>query len=75
MQFNLARTIRLLASSILAICIVCNPGACWAQGKITLARELVEQLARKFSKEVADEGTERLTARVQTVLAQAGERD
>jgi hypothetical protein len=73
MPFNLARTMRLLASSILAIGIACSPSACWAQGKVTLARELVEQVARKFSKEVADEGTERLTARVQTVLAQVGE--
>ncbi|MEI8212392.1 MAG: hypothetical protein WCI02_09605 [Planctomycetota bacterium] len=44
-----------------------------AQGRVTIAKEIVEQLTRKFSKEVADEGTERLTARVQSLLAKVGD--
>lgn len=44
-----------------------------AQGKLGVARELVEQLARKFSKEVSDEGVEKLTARVQAVLVRTGD--
>lgn len=44
-----------------------------AQGKLGVAREIVEQLARKFSKEVSDEGVEKLTARVQAVLVRTGD--
>lgn len=44
-----------------------------AQGKVGLARELVEQLSRKFAKEVADEGADKLTSRVTSVLAKVGD--
>jgi hypothetical protein len=44
-----------------------------AQGKAALAREAAEQLIRRFSKEVADEGVEKLTVRVQSVLANSGD--
>jgi hypothetical protein len=44
-----------------------------AQGKVGLARELVEQLSRTFAKEVADEGAEKLTRRVTSVLAKVGD--
>lgn len=43
------------------------------QGKVGLARELVEQLSRTFAKEVADEGAEKLTSRVTSVLAKVGD--
>ena len=45
----------------------------WAQGSVTVAKELAEQLIRRFSKEVADEGVEKLTTRVQAVLVQSGD--
>jgi len=45
----------------------------WAQGSVTVAKELAEQLIRRFSKEVADEGVEKLTIRVQAVLVRSGD--
>ncbi|MFM8572534.1 MAG: hypothetical protein ACKOAU_13135 [Pirellula sp.] len=60
---------------LLAIVSVMTIGAnsALAQGKAALAREAAEQLIRRFSKEVADEGIEKLTVRVQSVLANAGD--
>ena len=45
----------------------------WGQSKATLAKEAAEQLIRRFSKEVADQGVEKLTSRVQSVMAVAGD--
>lgn len=60
---------------LLAIVSVMTIGAnsALAQGKAALAREAAEQLIRRFSKEVADEGVEKLTVRVQSVLANSGD--
>ncbi|MBU6386000.1 MAG: hypothetical protein KGS49_08695 [Planctomycetes bacterium] len=61
-----------LATAFLATLVLFG-GAAWAQGKAALAKEVAEQLIRRFSKEVADEGVEKLTARVQSVMASAGD--
>lgn len=45
----------------------------FAQGKVALAKEVAEQLLRRFSKEVADEGVEKLTTRLQAVVLSAGD--
>jgi hypothetical protein len=37
------------------------PSHAVAQGKLGIAKEVVEQLAKKFSKEVSEEGVEKLT--------------
>lgn len=44
-----------------------------AQSKAALAKEAAEQLLRRFSKEMADEGVEKITTRVQAVMANAGD--
>ena len=44
----------------------------FGQGKLTVARELVEQISKKFTKEVAEEGADRLATRVQPLLAKLG---
>jgi hypothetical protein len=54
-------------------CLQGMQGEALAQGKVGLARELVEQLSRKFAKEVADEGADKLTSRVTSVLAKVGD--
>jgi hypothetical protein len=45
----------------------------WGQGKAALARELVEFVSRRFAKEVAEEGTEVLTRKVETLLVKYGD--
>jgi hypothetical protein len=44
-----------------------------AQGKLGLAKELVESLGIRFSKEVAEEGAEILTRKVETFLVKYGD--
>ena len=44
----------------------------YGQGKLSVARELVEQISKKFTKEVAEEGADRLATRVQPLLAKLG---
>lgn len=44
-----------------------------AQGKLGLAKELVESLGLRFSKEVAEEGAEILTRKVETFLVKYGD--
>lgn len=44
-----------------------------AQGKLGLAKELVESLGVRFSKEVAEEGAEILTRKVETFLVKYGD--
>ncbi len=45
----------------------------FAQGKAALARELVEFVTRRFSKEVAEEGSEVLTRKVESLLVKYGD--
>lgn len=45
----------------------------FAQGKAAIAKEVAEQLIRRFSKEVADESVEKLTSRLQAVVLSAGD--
>ena len=61
-----------MACAILIVMLFSGAHAA-AQGKAALAKEAAEQLIRRFSKEVADEGVEKLTARVQAVLVNAGD--
>lgn len=61
-----------LATAFVATLVLFG-GTALAQGKAALAKEAAEQLIRRFSKEVADEGVEKLTARVQSVMASAGD--
>lgn len=58
---------------VTSLCITLPPSHAVAQGKLGIAKEVVEQLAKKFSKEVSEEGVEKLTARVQSVLARTGD--
>lgn len=58
---------------MLVVTLVLSQSNLWAQGSVTVAKELAEQLIRRFSKEVADEGVEKLTTRVQAVLVQSGD--
>jgi hypothetical protein len=44
-----------------------------AQGKVAVVREVVELLTRRFSKEVAEEGSELLTRKVETFLVKYGD--
>lgn len=46
---------------------------CYAQGKAALAKELVEFVSRRFGKEVAEEGTEVLTRKVEGLLIKYGD--
>ncbi len=45
----------------------------FAQGKAALARELVEFVTRRFSKEVAEEGSDVLTRKVESLLVKYGD--
>lgn len=44
-----------------------------AQGKATLAREAAEYVMRKFGKEVAEDGIETLTRRIETLVVKHGD--
>lgn len=63
----------LVFAVVTGTCIAMAPSYAVAQGKLGIAKEVVEQLAKKFSKEVSEEGVEKLTARVQGVLARTGD--
>ncbi len=61
---------------LLAIAIVVTLGPCpvgFGQGKAGLARELVEFVSRRFGKEVAEEGSEVLTRKVESLLVKYGD--
>ncbi len=47
--------------------------SCFAQGKAAMARELVEFVTRRFGKEVAEEGTEVFTRKVELLLVKYGD--
>ena len=47
--------------------------SCVAQGKAAMARELVEFVTRRFGKEVAEEGTEVFTRKVESLLVKYGD--
>ncbi|MBM3963509.1 MAG: hypothetical protein FJ308_00345 [Planctomycetes bacterium] len=65
---------RSIPAAILAawIGITVSIETAYGQGKITVARELVEQISKKFTKEVAEEGADRLATRLQPLLAKFG---
>lgn len=65
---------RIMPAAILAawMGITVSMETAYGQGKITVARELVEQISKKFTKEVAEEGADRLATRVQPLLAKLG---
>lgn len=50
-----------------------RPLAGHAQGKAALAREMAEYVMKKFGKEVADEGVETLTRKIETVIVRYGD--
>lgn len=60
-----------LFSFVIGICTA--PSAVHAQGKAAIAREMAEYVMKKFGKEVADEGVETLTKRIQTVTVKYGD--
>ena len=64
---------RFFATIFIGSCLTLFPCNAAAQGKLGIAKEVVEQLAKKFSKEVSEEGVEKLTAKVQSVLARTGD--
>ena len=53
--------------------LVCQGSNLYAQSKAALARELVEFISRRFSKEVAEEGSEVLTRKVESLLVKYGD--
>jgi hypothetical protein len=69
--------IRSLGNSIFAtallVFLMFSGTQVWGQSKAALAKEAAEQLIRRFSKEVADQGVEKLASRVQSVMAIAGD--
>ena len=67
------KKLRLLTAILICSCLTLFPCNAVAQGKLGIAKEVVEQLAKKFSKEVSEEGLEKLTAKVQSVLARTGD--
>jgi hypothetical protein len=50
-----------------------SPARVNAQGKAALVREMAEYVMKKFGKEVADEGVETLTKRIETVIVKYGD--
>lgn len=56
----------------LAVC-ACTGSNVFAQSKAAMARELVEFVSRRFGKEVAEEGSEVLTRKVESLLVKYGD--
>ncbi len=52
---------------------MCHCSCLFAQGKAAMARELVEFVSRRFGKEVAEEGSEILTRKVESLLVKYGD--
>jgi hypothetical protein len=52
---------------------LCHCSGVLAQGKAAMARELVELVSRRFGKEVAEEGSEVLTRKVESLLVKYGD--
>lgn len=50
-----------------------RPTPASAQGKAAIAREMAEYVMKKFGKEVADEGVETLTRKIENVILKYGE--
>lgn len=68
MKFNM----RLLTAVAIVVSLFpCSDG--FSQGKAGLARELVEFVSRRFGKEVAEEGSEVLTRKVESLLVKYGD--
>jgi hypothetical protein len=65
------KTSLLIAVAIVASLFSCSIG--FSQGKAGLARELVEFVGRRFGKEVAEEGSEVLTRKVESLLVKYGD--
>lgn len=53
--------------------IFATPLPAYAQGKAAIAREMAEYVMKKFGKEVADEGVETLTRKIETVIVKYGD--
>lgn len=68
-----ALRMKILTTSMLVAAILATSATTHGQGKIGLAKELVESLGVRFSKEVAAEGTELLTRKVETFLVKYGD--
>jgi hypothetical protein len=56
---------------LLGACLACV--SVQAQGKAAIAREIAEQMMKKFGKEVADEGVETLTRKIEAVIVKYGD--
>lgn len=53
--------------------VFARPLPAYAQGKAAIAREMAEYVMKKFGKEVADEGVETLTQKIETVIVKYGD--
>ena len=53
--------------------VFARPLPAHAQGKAAIAREMAEYVMKKFGKEVADEGVETLTRKIETVILKYGD--
>lgn len=58
---------------VIVVVLLAPSSKLFAQSKAAIAKEVAEQLIRRFSKEVADEGVEKLTSRLQAVVLSAGD--
>lgn len=65
----IARAVFLLFLSF----VFAKPFPAHAQGKAAVAREMAEYVMKKFGKEVADEGLETLTRKMETVIVKYGD--
>jgi len=63
---------RMICLSIL-ICVFAIPSTVHAQGTAAIAREMAEYVMKKFGKEVADEGVETLTRKIETIIVKYGD--
>ena len=59
--------------ALIVICVFALPLRVHGQGKAAIAREMAEYVMKKFGKEVADEGVETLTRKIETVIVKYGD--
>jgi hypothetical protein len=60
-------------AALCLVAIIVSSVPVQAQGKAAIAREIAEQLMKKFGKEAADEGLETLTRKIETVIVKYGD--
>jgi hypothetical protein len=65
-----------MSRMLLCVCfawMACSAVSVHAQGKAAIASELAEQMMKKFGKEVAEEGLDTLTRKIETVIVKYGD--